>query len=370
MQMLKILKQVGVLVIVAYLASCSDMNEDHDIYLKRGEIVYIGRVDSVRVLPGNGRFLLRYWVTDPRAKALKIYWSQKQDSLIVPIPDHAPLDSMDILVGDSEKMIPEGSYTVQLYTSDGVDLRSVLFEKNVNVYGEKFAATLLERLITQVSYDPENKEASIQWASVMSAKEVGIEITYFDVSGKEITWRQSTEEIGTTTVLKELDVTKGVFYRTMYLPEAAAIDTFFTASLKIAVKERANVSQGCQTSTSDFLSPYTGNFAVDGDNVTDPSRWVSDNSNNEHWLELDLGNEYLISAFDTWSGSPAQARFSLQVEVDGVWEDVHTANGNTNLHYYAEFSPVSTRKVRYYIPAYQTNRVRLYEIIIYSVKEY
>jgi hypothetical protein len=97
---------------------------------------------------------------------------------------------------------------------------------------------------------------------------------------------------------------------------------------------------------------------------------VSDDTNNEHWLELDLGNEYLISAFETWSGSPAQARFALQVKVDDAWVDVHTATGNTNLHYYAEFSPVNTRKVRYHIPAYQTNRVRLYEIAAYVIKEY
>ncbi len=370
MHLPEILKWIGILFVIYHVTACSDMNSDHDIYLKNGEILYIGRVDSAKVLPGNERFLLRYWVTDPRAKVLKIYWSQKQDSLIVSIPDHAPLDSMDVLVGDGQKIIPEGSYTIQLYTADGVDLRSVLFEKNVNVYGEKFAATLLERLITSVGYSSEKKEVTVQWAAAMSAKEIGIEITYFDISGKKITWKGSTKEIGTTTVLKEVDVTQGVFYRTMYLPESLAIDTFYTESSKIPVKEKINVSQGCQTLTSDFLSPYTGNFAVDGDNATAPSRWVTDDTNNEHWLELDLGSEYLVSAFETWSGSPAQARFALQVKVDGAWVDVHTATGNTNLSYYTEFTPVSARQLRYYIPAYQTNRARLYEIVIYSVKEY
>ena len=42
-----------------WLAACSDMNDVHDIYLKNGETVYIGRVDSIHVFSGRERVKIR-----------------------------------------------------------------------------------------------------------------------------------------------------------------------------------------------------------------------------------------------------------------------------------------------------------------------
>jgi hypothetical protein len=234
----------------------------------------------------------------------------------------------------------------------------------VNTYGEKFQSILLNRLISNIDYHLSTQELTISWASAISVKEVGIEIDYYNFSGDKIIVRKSTDEIKSVTVLNNVDPTKEVRYSTLYLPETGAIDTFTVNPQTISFK--VNVARDCQTETSDFLAPYTGGMAVDGNTVETASRWVSDDSNNEHWLIINLGKEQFISSFETWSGSPAQAQFKLQVETDGVWTDIHTATNNTNLYYSASFVPVKTGKVRYYIPAYQTNRVRLFEIAIYS----
>ena len=134
--------------IISAIVGCTGMNDKHDIYLQGGEINYIGRVDSAKILAGNQRFKLKYWITDPRAKVLKIYWSQKSDSVIVPIAAHQPKDSIEIIVGNAQKIIPENNYTLQLLSTDGGLLKSIIFEKIGNVYGPKYQTTLLNRLYT------------------------------------------------------------------------------------------------------------------------------------------------------------------------------------------------------------------------------
>lgn len=371
---IKTICQIVSIVSISVLFACSGMNDDHDIYLRNGEIQYLGRVDSVKLFPGNNRFMMRYWVSDSRAEVLKIYWDQKRDSLIVPIPPHSPADPMDILIGNVQNPIPEGTQILQMVTSDGDGLTSIMYERNVNVYGEAFASTIYQRAVSSAWYDSEEEELTITWLSPMSAKEVGVNISYFNVGGETVQKTLSVEELRSPTVLENIDVTKGASYRTAFLPEPLAIDTFFTNMSRITIRERSNVALGALTEVSDFFSsssvPYTGDKAVDGNTTAAASRWVSDDSHKEHWLVIDFGEECEVNALETWNDSPTQANFSLQVEQDGEWVDVHTAVGNSLLHYYADFIPTTARRVRYYIPPYQSNRVRLFEIAIYQVKTY
>lgn len=57
------------------------MNAIHDEYLKRGETIYIGAVDSLKSNPGNNRVRLKWQMNaDPRIKDLIICWNNKKDS--------------------------------------------------------------------------------------------------------------------------------------------------------------------------------------------------------------------------------------------------------------------------------------------------
>jgi hypothetical protein len=49
------------------LLACSKMDDTYDDFIKDGEIVYVGRVDSARAYPGNNRMDLSMLLTaDPR----------------------------------------------------------------------------------------------------------------------------------------------------------------------------------------------------------------------------------------------------------------------------------------------------------------
>lgn len=221
--------------VLSSFVGCTGMNDKHDMYLQGGEIDYIGRADSAKILAGNQRFKLKYWITDPRAKVLKIYWSQKTDSAIVSIPTHQPKDSIEVIIGDAQKIVPENNYTVQLLSTDGGKLSSILFEKIGNVYGPKYQASLTSRLYTLVKYTVLNSVVTISWAGITSDKEIGLEISYFSPDNTLIKTRMTTAVVGTQTILTNVNKIKGITYRTMFIPEKMAIDTFYTSSKTVVI---------------------------------------------------------------------------------------------------------------------------------------
>ncbi|GHV67324.1 hypothetical protein FACS1894199_12580 [Bacteroidia bacterium] len=355
---------------VIVLGSCAEMNDKHESYLENGEIIYIGKADF-KIFPGNERILLRYWVSDPRAKSLDISWLQGKESLEIPVPVHQPVDSFDIYIGRNDKTIAEGNHTFKLVVWDDKNHKSVVVETGANVYGQKYQDRLTNRPI--VSADADGNDVTVVWTGSLSGEETGINVNYTNTSGDAITERYEPAE-ATTVVFPDVRLTAPMTWQTMYLPEPSAIDTFTTAPETIDVKTAVNIALGKPVTQSDFLAPYTGQMLVDGAKVASASRWVSDDSHLAHWVEIDLQGTYSIEAFKMWrdAGNATQKtpRFHLQADVGGEWVDVVIENNNIDAEYYREFGSVSTSKVRFYVPAYRDNRVRMYEIEVYQFIRY
>ncbi len=363
------IKYLGLLFASIYMAflSCSDMNDKHDIYLQDGEILYIGRLDSALILPGQERFVLRYWITDPRAKELKIFWDEKSDSLVVPIPEHQASDSIDVLVGDNSFIIPEGSYTFQIVTTDGEGLTSVDFDMIGNVYGAQFQATLVERFVKETTFDPDSNQLTIKWGDPSSTRDIGVELTYYEGEMEKII--KIFNEDGTQTILDNYNLDKGASFRTIYLPEKTAIDTFFTASSSLEIIQ--NVALNKPTTTSTYLRDgLGGEKAVDGIISTD-SRWITNSDPGlEHWIEIDLGREYTLTSFSVYKHLYNQyliPNFNFQINVDGEWKNVVEVDNFLGETYTAAFEEeIITDKVRFFVPNYENNMVRIMEIEVYA----
>ncbi|MDR2037614.1 MAG: discoidin domain-containing protein [Bacteroidales bacterium] len=359
-----------------YFVSCADMNENVDEYLNQGEIIYIAKSDSVKLFAGRERFLLTFWLSDPRTSELRIYWSQKADFLSIPITEADLGNQIDAYIGRNEKTIEEGNYTLQLIAYDILGNASITDEYNVNVYGETFASQQAStpKFIKKAAYSVVEDSLSIIFGSTASSREYGINLTYTDNNGVYQSLNYTSEkiksELNDSLSIMGIDISQPISYVTKYLPETTAIDTFYTEVTVIEPRityPTFNVALG-KTVTHSDCNPAnnTGQMAVDGIKTGNETRWVSDDLNGEHWIIIDLGQEYVISGFKTWGGSPAQAQFRFEAEIDGAWVPLVTMGGNTLLEYSAEFDEVATSKVRYYIPAYTTNRVRLYEIEVYG----
>ena len=133
-----------------------------------------------------------------------------------------------------------------------------------------------------------------------------------------------------------------------------------------------NVVLGKNTTTSDITNNYPGSLAVDGILAgVDASRWVSADNSNIHWLEIDLAGTYTINRVVLYRQSTVNAnqkmpRFCFQAWIDGAWVDVVCEESYTEDFYEMYFDEVTTTKVRLYTPSYSNNRVRLFEIEVYT----
>ncbi|WP_298645702.1 DUF4998 domain-containing protein [uncultured Proteiniphilum sp.] len=355
---------------------CSDMNDVHKEFLQDGERVYIGKVDSMRVLPGDERFMLRFWVSDPRAKSVTFYWVPEDDSLYYELHRVSPYDPFEVIIGGSgsTKTINEGSYTLQAITSDNLGHYSLRTEKNINVYGEKYRSSLLNRVLNASEYDEEQNSLKLEFSGPFNEDDTGVEVRYTDMEGVENTVRFVDSLLTSPVFISGFDVPKGVSYRTMYLPDSLAIDTFYTAYAPAEIAMTVNVALNKPATVSGVNSVNdTADKAVDGI-IANNSRWVSPASG-VHWLEIDLQEDYTINGFKTWTGnagllSHPTGNFFFQAWINGEWINVVEVTGNTNPEYGASFPEVITDKVRYYVPEYSENRVRLYEIAVYTVVRY
>ncbi|MGV8090446.1 MAG: discoidin domain-containing protein [Mangrovibacterium sp.] len=132
-----------------------------------------------------------------------------------------------------------------------------------------------------------------------------------------------------------------------------------------------NIAVNKPAKTSDDLSAsYPARNAVDGV-ISHASRWVSQTAG-EHWIEIDLQQEYNIVSFKTWIGANGTfsypiPNFSFQAMINDVWTNIVDVTGNSDPQYETIFPVIKTSKVRYFVPDYSNNQVRLYEIAVYAL---
>ena len=110
--------------------------------------------------------------------------------------------------------------------------------------------------------------------------------------------------------------------------------------------------------------------AVDGNIVSDASRWVTKSGELPAYIDIDLNGSFLISELRFYSGyqgynSPITS-FKFQYWNVDHWEDLISETTNTNSTYSKSFTEVSTNKVRLYINSTASNIARFYEIEVYG----
>lgn len=207
------------IVFFCILASCLKMNDLHDIYLRRGETIYVGKPDSVIFFAGRERVKLRYWESDPKATKLAIYWLSRTDSIILDIPSHLAKDSVEVIIPN----LPEYGYSFDLVTMNkDYGNRSVPLQSSGNTYGDNFQSLLTNRVMKYI-LDTSLNELTIAWIGAIE-KGIGTEVVYINNEGDNvIKFVPMTEK---STVIN--DWVGEVKYRTLFLPEPSAIDTFYT----------------------------------------------------------------------------------------------------------------------------------------------
>ena len=218
------------LIILSFILffSCEDMMDYHKDFIKGGEIIYAPMVDSVIISSGDQRVQIQYWLYDaPHVQSINVFWNNGKDSLEIPIERKTISDS-DILCDSGSVMIenlPEGSYTFFLKTKDFFGNSSLKVEGFANSYGSNYKKGLSNRRVKAVSQYTVDGDASIEWY-IASEEMVGVEVIYTKKDGQKASVILPSSS--TSLSCPNAKANSPFEYRTFFVPEPTAVDTFAT----------------------------------------------------------------------------------------------------------------------------------------------
>ncbi|MDR2775982.1 MAG: discoidin domain-containing protein, partial [Tannerella sp.] len=154
-------------------------------------------------------------INSQRIENIRIYWNEYADSADIAINNR---------VGTFSKMledIEEKEHIFNLVSFDKFGNKSLPFEVVGTVYGDRFQSGLTDRTIQTAS--AENDGTTINWGG-MPDNAISCELAYTDNEGHERILRILSSENSTLIP----DTPSSVRWRTLFLPETTAIDTFYT----------------------------------------------------------------------------------------------------------------------------------------------
>ncbi|MGQ7869208.1 DUF4998 domain-containing protein [Sunxiuqinia sp. sy24] len=208
-----------ILGVLLFLVSCSKMNDLHQEYLDQGEIIYPGKADSVQLISGNQRVLLK-WQTnaDPKLRECLIYWNNRADSLVVSL--EKGVYKWEAIIEDLE----EGDYLFELINYDAEGNNSIVSEQSGYVYGEKYRNRLQNRLVS-ISIDQDGSElGALNFHWQMVGVDDGVILNYINGNDEAVT--VSIPADVEHTIITDWKPKSVFSYSTLYMPEEDALDTF------------------------------------------------------------------------------------------------------------------------------------------------
>jgi hypothetical protein len=217
--MKKIFNILLVFTVLTGLFSCDGMMDVHQKYIEDGEIVYMPKPESVEFLAGRERVVLRIVLyNSPNAKSVDIYWNNRNDSLIYPVTPSTGLDTIEIEIPNLE----EKSYTFTVWTTDAYSNHSLPVTGFADAYGDLFQSSLTNQPVWRVSLTEEGGE--ITWSSAVEHL-VCTEVRYFNKDDEIQTI--VSPATAATTVCTNVKNSSRFTYRSLFLPEVNAVDTFY-----------------------------------------------------------------------------------------------------------------------------------------------
>jgi hypothetical protein len=233
---------------VYFILSCSKMDDYKSKFMSDGSIHYSGKMDSVNILSGNNRVLLTgLFTSDPNIIKYRVYWNSRQDSIEMPVTRTSGVDTIKLILPN----LPEGTMSFEIRTFDAQGNSSVPIYATSTIFGSNYQNSLINRGISDASMQTDGSSL-ITWADVSSAAGIQyMEVSYKDSYNIQHDTIINSVLVNQKTTLPNYKLGSAFQYKTAYLPNATAIDTFFTAYQSHSVK--ADV-------TSVYLSNYGPNF--------------------------------------------------------------------------------------------------------------
>lgn len=219
-----------VLTVLQFMPSCDSMNDIQSKYADLDEKVYLGKVDSLKSIPGFGRAMVTWYIgSDPKIEQTVIKWNMGEDSLVknfVRIMPGVQKDSM--LVENLE----EGSLAFEFYNKNSRGETSLPSSITVTVWGAEYADQQMIRRFIESEFDYENSEFSFSLSKTNESDNlIYSEIIYKDKSGLERTMRVERDVNNLT--LENFPDGESVRIRSIFFLQTG-IDTLYSSYSQIS----------------------------------------------------------------------------------------------------------------------------------------
>lgn len=295
----RIINYIGIGAVICCLFACSKMNATYKDFVKDGVVIYPGKADSLKAFPGRGRLELFWTLSDPKVKHCRVYWNQGKDSMDVAIQQITGMDTIRVTIDN----LQEGVYTFKVYSYDKDGHVSVAAEVVGSVYGDRYGNLLVNRFIQ--SMEVVDGKLVPDW-SVPDDGTIGEEINYTDRNGDPRRMFMPVHD--STAGIDNIKPGSSFQYRTLFLPDPLAIDTFYSPYQTITVNAHLFDVEVDRSKFSlyelpgDYSTPNGSANTVDniwtnGEAIKDGSTFISKVNGHAlpQWFTIDLGGEYELS---------------------------------------------------------------------------
>jgi hypothetical protein len=342
------------------IISCSKMDDSFKEYVVPNGITYVGRADSVAVFPGKQRIKIT-WLrgTDPNTRKAVIYWNNKNDSLVIPVTQTNPKDTVTAMINN----LPEGSYAFNIYTYDDAKNSSIRVDVQGSTYGTVYESTILSRALGSARVMGD--DVKLGWPKGEPTS-FATEINYTDLAG--LPKRTYLPAAVDTIILTGVKEGSTLTYRSLYKPTNLSIDTFYTVYSSRAL----NMATGKTVLQSSAVAANPGSLVLDGLTTTSWQPLAADRTDDKKvWLTIDLKApkefnqlRYLISA-----GATLLDGYKVLGSDDNtVWQTLYEKAGAPTTTEEANFPAVTKRYVRLELSVKTDNTIGISELEVYNKK--
>ena len=285
------------LLLVVLVAACKKM-DDYKKYIEDNPVItYTGKVDSVKIYPGENRVLITgLLVSDPKIVEARIYWNSQEDSVVIPIIRNSGVDTLKAYINN----LNDAVYNFEIVTFDHLGNKSVRVYAIGRAYGENYRLSLLNRPALEANTDGEGV-TTVSFSNLdANSGALSTELKY----STELAGEASVSiPLSSTSIQLPEDYKVGtpLNYRTKYLPDTLAIDTFYTDYNQINVKRYV---------TDIYLANTSYPFATSacsGSRWCTPSAWITNaavrnfTTNGVSYGGVDANQSHRLSMEAGWS---------------------------------------------------------------------
>ncbi|WP_257669722.1 DUF4998 domain-containing protein [Parapedobacter tibetensis] len=329
--------------------SCKEMDDSYKAYVVPNGTTYPAKASSPQVYAGKDRLQIS-WLrgNDPNVTWAVIYWNNFIDSVVVPIPEQGDTISQII------QPLTEGiTYSFVIKTFDDDGHVSVPVEISGKAYGIRYQESLLARPLSTALLDA-NGNLTLQWADADIANgAIRTEIKYTSDNTQQVL---HVHVDSTETTIDDYQGGAAFQYRTAFIPDSLAIDTFYTEFATSDPFEFDKKDWFIAAVSSEH--PGEANMAKNLIDGTDATRWHANanTSNYPHFVTFDLGMERTIARLGVWGTTnafnPVDPRgpdvIQFLVSSDNInWADLGTFDYNRLINGEQLYHFESLPKARY-----------------------